>query len=152
MSNDKNPNVWGKSGWFFMKSIASAYPSRPTIVEKENYKNFFNNIGNVLPCSLCSENWNRHLQINPLTETQLFNNYQLFKWVNDQENLVKILNNKDPVSYQKSVEEFNNKYLNYNRDNLDNKTKFFYFVIILLIGILLFFIIWYFFGSKFDYV
>ena len=51
------PNIWGPHAWFFLHTVALMYPEQPNELEKQHYLNFFKNIGNILPCYICRENY-----------------------------------------------------------------------------------------------
>ena len=36
-----NVNKWGPGGWVFLHTITFNYPLKPTLADKENYRNFF---------------------------------------------------------------------------------------------------------------
>jgi len=78
------PTCWGSGSWLFCHSIAYVYNPK---IDKENYYNFFSNLGNVLPCEECrihySQNLNKQELIIALESTE-----NLFKWVYDLHNKV----------------------------------------------------------------
>ena len=55
------PNVWGPHGWKFMHYVSLGYPQVPTENDKRNYKEFYSNLKNVLPCKTCAMNYERNL-------------------------------------------------------------------------------------------
>ena len=57
-----NPKIWGKHAWIFLHSITLAYPNCPTDEEKNNTKNFFISLENILPCYECRRNYKKHLK------------------------------------------------------------------------------------------
>ena len=67
MGEDKNDNngmqtrVWGPAGWIFLHCIAQNYPKFPTQEQKDNYKIFFRQVGNVLPCRYCRESYQQFI-------------------------------------------------------------------------------------------
>lgn len=75
-----NPKVWGKKGWFFLHSVALNYPKNPSVADKENYKNFYTILQNTLPCSICANNYKKHLLELPLTNDVLSSRKKLFLW------------------------------------------------------------------------
>lgn len=60
--------VWGPPTWFFLHSMAMAYPKK--IDENDEEHNdirksmhaFLLNLGNVLPCSLCGNSYNQYIR------------------------------------------------------------------------------------------
>lgn len=61
-----DPKLWGSSAWHFLHYVTFAYPEKPTKIQKENMTNFFTNIGNVLPCESCRQNYVIELKNNPI--------------------------------------------------------------------------------------
>jgi hypothetical protein len=49
--------VWGPAGWLFLHSIAQNFPHHPDDTQKKNYFNFFQLVGDVLPCRYCRESY-----------------------------------------------------------------------------------------------
>lgn len=76
-----NPSRWGPHGWFFMHSITFTYPTNPTQSDKDNMKNFFLSMKEVLPCEQCRKNFNKHLKKFPLTSKVLSSRYNLSLWL-----------------------------------------------------------------------
>jgi hypothetical protein len=63
MSNRVNlsPLHWGPKGWFFLESIAIAYPTNPTEEEKTSAKNLLLSLRDLLPCLNCRLNYTSYL-------------------------------------------------------------------------------------------
>ena len=87
------PDVWGPHGWKFLHFVSIGYPENPTESDKKKYKTFFTLIKDVLPCSLCANNYKKHIQEYPLTEKILSNKSKLINWCIKMHNLVNIENN-----------------------------------------------------------
>ena len=49
--------IWGPAMWESIHCIAFGYPIEPTEEQKQNYKNFFLNLMNVLPCKFCRDSY-----------------------------------------------------------------------------------------------
>jgi len=103
-----DPNEWGPSGWKFLHYIALVYPENPTDEDRKNYQDFFISLQNVLPCSKCSENYKKNLDIFPINES-LDDNESLFKWTIDIHNEVNSETNKDKYSYEEAFDMYVNK-------------------------------------------
>ena len=61
MSNENNgliTKIWGPNLWQSLHSIAFGYPLTPTEEQKQQYKQFFMSLGNVLPCIYCRISYN----------------------------------------------------------------------------------------------
>lgn len=52
-----DPNLWGKSGWIFLNSIALTYKPE----HKEKYKLFLGQLPWILPCKTCGSNLVKNL-------------------------------------------------------------------------------------------
>ena len=75
-----NPKNWGNQAWEMLSKIALSYPLKPTEDDKINYRNFFLNFGNVLPCEKCQKNFIEHtkeLKINDYLNSP----FELFSFV-----------------------------------------------------------------------
>ena len=83
-----SPEIWGRHLWFAIHFIALDYPDSPTAEHVEQYKLFFENLGAVIPCYKCSQNYQRHLQEMPLTMAALANKDALFAWTVALHNIV----------------------------------------------------------------
>lgn len=92
------PDVWGPHGWKFLHFVSLGYPENPTEIDKRKYRTFFTLIKNVLPCSLCADNYRKHLDENPLTESILNNREKFISWCIKMHNLVNIENNSKVYS------------------------------------------------------
>ena len=96
---------WGSCTWIFIHSVAWAYNPR---VDRDNYFNFFMNLGNVLPCEECRRHYSQNVKKNELFRA-LESNESFFKWVYDLHNIV----NKQtgvPESQWPSYESIKQKY------------------------------------------
>lgn len=64
MSNRINlsPLHWGPKAWFFLDSIAMAYPVQPTEEEKKSAKNMILSLSDLLPCETCRINYKEYLR------------------------------------------------------------------------------------------
>lgn len=61
-------HVWGPPTWFFLHSMAMAYPKK---IKNDNHEHirirnsmysFLSNLGNILPCNLCSVSYNGYIK------------------------------------------------------------------------------------------
>jgi len=63
MTLDNNTNnglitkIWGPAVWESLHCIAFGYPINPSDEDKKNYKDFFINLMNVLPCKFCRDSY-----------------------------------------------------------------------------------------------
>ncbi len=86
--NNLMTSCWGPIGWAFIHSIVMGYPSQnpaPEIVE--HYRQFFLNLGNILPCIWCKKNYEKNLRELPI-EPYLDSRKKLALWAYKIHNLV----------------------------------------------------------------
>jgi len=113
-------NVWGPPAWIFLHSITMTYPERPGELEKQFYKNFFKNLGNVLPCAKCKEHYNQHLRDLPLDQ-HLNSRRELVEWLITLHNKVNVSLEKRTYTYDEVMQLFYKKY--YKTDHVDTWVK-----------------------------
>lgn len=101
-----NPKIWGPPTWFFLHSVTLGYPVKPTDIDKQNIKEFFESVGKILPCGKCKDNYKKHLSKLPLNETVLSSRDNLVKWLIDVHNEVNIATNKSILNYDQAIENF----------------------------------------------
>ncbi len=82
------PNIWGPHLWKALHMISVGYPNEPSDEQKKNYRRFFENFHQVIPCSICSNNYKKHLKELPITNETMKNRQNLAKWVIDVHNIV----------------------------------------------------------------
>lgn len=101
-----DPKWWGPHCWFFIHSVTLGYPNNPTEADKQNFKQFFESLGKVLPCIKCRNNYKQHLAKLPLDDNVMSSRDKLVKWLIDVHNEVNISTQKSPMSYETAVEAF----------------------------------------------
>tara|TARA_Y100000768_G_scaffold388934_1_gene388915 strand:- start:634 stop:1035 length:402 start_codon:yes stop_codon:yes gene_type:complete len=114
MRTDYNPKIWGPKAWFFIETIILSYPNNPTTHDKAIFKNFFNNLGNILPCDKCRTNYKQHLSVNPLTNKILYNKDSLLNWIIKIHNLSMGKN----IIQSSLIKYYKNEYSNKNNTNI----------------------------------
>ena len=80
-NNGLMTKVWGPPGWVFLHSVTFGYPIEPTFAQKEHYRNFFTNIGNIFPCKYCRDSYKVFLQEIPLDNAVLDTRNNLVEWL-----------------------------------------------------------------------
>tara|TARA_B100000965_G_scaffold22800_1_gene17186 strand:- start:3560 stop:3937 length:378 start_codon:yes stop_codon:yes gene_type:complete len=111
-----SPNLWGPSGWIFLHYITFGFRE----CDKEGYAQFFNYLGNVIPCRFCRESYKILLEQMP---PDVSSRDALIKWLWDIHNKV---NDKTFRSYNDaSFEEIKKKYSSHINTNCIpcNKSK-----------------------------
>ena len=72
MTKNYDPKIWGPAGWEFLFTIAVNYDK----TKFDSYKLVFDNLGSILPCSTCRDNYADFTKNHPLTAT-----VDLLDWV-----------------------------------------------------------------------
>lgn len=127
-----NPNLWGPHGWKFMHYVALGYPDKPTLQDKNNYKFFYNNLTNILPCKKCKIHYSKNIKDNPI-DNNLDNKNDLFEWTVDIHNMVNRENNKTVYTYEQA-------YNIYNKQYIEKYDEIYKLIILILILLLVYFI------------
>ena len=112
------PEIWGPNAWIFLHTITLNYPENPSEDDKQNHKDFFHNLKNVIPCPNCKEHYNINLQKFPI-DVHLESKEKFVKWLINIHNEVNIQNHKKVYSYDEVIKIYDNMYkgnkgLNYN--------------------------------------
>lgn len=101
--------IWGGPAWIFCHSITFGYPVEPTEEHKKNYKDFFINMANVLPCKYCRESYHKFITEGKtkITDDIFENRATLTRWFYDIHNVV---NDKLGVDYGVEYEDMVARY------------------------------------------
>ena len=97
------PNIWGPHLWKALHMISFGYPNEPNEEQKKNYRTFFENFYQVLPCSICSNNYKKNLKELPITNDTMKNQQNLVKWVIDVHNIVNKELGKHVIEYDDAL-------------------------------------------------
>jgi hypothetical protein len=97
------PDIWGPHGWKFIHYITLGYPNNPTNKDKEKYFDFFMNLANVIPCSVCESHFKEHLKITPLDDEALSSRENLMAWGIEMHNHVNASNSKKIYSVKDAL-------------------------------------------------
>jgi len=73
------PSVWGPLFWHTIHITALAYPVSPSYTHKKAAKEFYESLAHLIPCPVCREHYQTHLQKYPLAP-HLDKREDLFKW------------------------------------------------------------------------
>lgn len=101
--------IWGPPMWLSLHTISFDYPLNPTEEDKNNYKKFFESLGDVLPCSFCKNSYKKFITkgITKLDDSALQNRESLTKWLYYVHEAV---NKKLGVDYGVSYDDIVRKY------------------------------------------
>jgi hypothetical protein len=121
-----NQNIWGPHLWFSLHTISFTYPLKPTPLDINNYKIFYESLQNVIPCSICKKNYIRHLKEHPIGP-HLSNRKDLVYWVIDMHNMVNAETGKKILSYDnvlKKYELVHKRKINLNIEEHDDEEEY----------------------------
>lgn len=115
--------IWGPPTWFFLHSMAMAYPKKIDntnsrhIEIKQNMYNFLNSLGSVLPCPICGESYSYYItqkdfEIWPNLESREKLTYYIYKIHNKVNEKLGVPNDKIPSF--KDVLEFYSTFISGN--------------------------------------
>jgi len=94
---------WGQAGWVFLRSVALMYPLSPTATDKTTYFDFFQNIGNILPCEVCRKHYNLAVKTDPI---DLSSRRTVAEWIHGVENKVNQSRGREIVQFTTFIAEF----------------------------------------------
>ena len=131
------PKNWGKFGWGFIHNVALGYPEDLTYMKKEQYRKFFEVIGDVLPCLDCQDHYKEMIADYPPIMT---NKDTLFKWTVDIHNKVNERINKKQITLDEAYSIWKNTNT-IEKKELTPNNKLYYlsliFFLILLVCVLI---------------
>lgn len=137
-----NPTIWGPKGWFFLDTIILSYPVNPDSNHKKMYQDFFKNVGKMLPCEGCRDNYSTHISIHPLKDKHLISRDTLIDWWITIHNMARKSMNKEVITpanflnyYYKCYSTGNTEYIvkDINNINVQSENNFLNLVYILLL-------------------
>jgi hypothetical protein len=113
---------WGPGSWICFHSITFGYPVEPTQDHKNNYRQFFESIGDVLPCKYCRESYKQFITTGDtkITDDVFKNRDSLTKWLY---NIHEKVNNKLGVSYGLTFEDVCRRYESFRSKCSTKPTK-----------------------------
>ena len=143
--NNMKPDIWGRHLWLSLHFIALDFSDNPTDEDKLNYKLFFENLHQVIPCYKCSLNYKPNLQQRPITDKDTMNTKSLFKWTVDIHNLVNTELGKKQLS-------FDDAWIFYNDPSNFEKTNvsMYYYILAIIVMIILCFFVYFIFTQPFN--
>lgn len=106
-------SVWGPQLWHNIHCIALNYPKDPSKQDKENYKIFYSNLDQIIPCSSCSIHYQENIQ-NFSMDQSLNTTMDLFNFTINFHNLVNEQTNKSFFSLDDAIQLYQNTCSIYN--------------------------------------
>jgi hypothetical protein len=73
------PETWGPFFWHTIHIAALGYSTQPSYNEKKAAKDFFESLRFMIPCPVCRDHYNEHMEKFPLTP-HLDSRKDLFRW------------------------------------------------------------------------
>ena len=95
-------DVWGPHYWFFLHTLAYAYPDFPTAVTKRKYYDFVMNLPLFIPVPKMGADFEHILDEFPVSP-YLVNRESFMRWVNVVHNQYNLQRAKEPVPFHESV-------------------------------------------------
>jgi hypothetical protein len=93
-------SVWGPAAWHLLHTISFNYPIHPTEENKKDYKDFVENLGDVLPCKYCRMNLKNNLKAHPIKPCHMKNRDSFSRYMYNLHEIVnKMLGKKSGLSY-----------------------------------------------------
>ena len=124
------PEIWGKHLWKSIHYIALGYPDFPTQDQAKAYKDFYTSLYQVIPCTKCAVNYQKHIQELPI-DNYLTNKLTLFEYTVKLHNIVNKSLNKPEWTTIQALKIYTND------TNTENIPWSLYLLIVLVIGILI---------------
>jgi len=111
-NNGMITKIWGPPMWIALHTISFGYPLEPNDEQKENYKNFFKLIADILPCRYCRESYLEFIneEGSILNDDVMNNRETLSRWLYNLHNKV---NNKLGIDYGVTYENVRDRYESY---------------------------------------
>jgi len=110
------PGVWGPKTWFFLESMAMAYPENPTDDEKLSAKNLILSLKDLLPCWGCRVNYAKYLEdytkTDPLDKI-VEKRESLIGFIISLHNDVRERNGDKIISVEDTFKYYNKEYLSF---------------------------------------
>jgi hypothetical protein len=92
--------VWGPAAWHLLHTISFNYPVNPTKENKKHYKEFVENLSNVLPCKYCRINLKNNFKAYPIKSCHMKSRDTFSKYIyNLHEMINRMLGKKSGLSY-----------------------------------------------------
>ena len=91
-----SPKEWGRHAWAFLHSASFSYPETPNTTQINSAKQVFTNIGNILPCPVCRDHYNKNIKKNP---PRVNSQEELSRWLVEIHNEVNRSRLRETVDY-----------------------------------------------------
>jgi len=93
-------SVWGPPMWHFLHTMSFNYPVKPTDKDKHIYMNFIKNLGDILPCKYCRENFKKNMKEHPINIEDMKNRKTFSMYIYKLHNVINtMLGKENKLSY-----------------------------------------------------
>jgi len=99
------PETWGSHYWFFLMTLALAYPDNVNAVVKRKYYDFITNLPIFIPNAEIGNKFSSLLDKYPVSP-YLDNRESFVKWVHFIHNKVNHMLGKEEISYAAAIENY----------------------------------------------
>lgn len=101
------PQIWGPIFWSTLHIASLAYSDKPTERQRQNMKNFYESMVDVLPCPICRHHYEENLKAFPIDKS-LDDRKLLIQWVFDMHNKINLQLGKREISFDEFIESMQN--------------------------------------------
>ena len=92
--------IWGPVQWHMLHTISFNYPVKPSMEQKNQYRDYILSLQNVLPCGACRKNLKTNLKQMPLTMNHMASRDTFSRYIYNLHELVnKMLKKTSNLSY-----------------------------------------------------
>jgi len=112
-------NAWGPKGWYFIDTVVSSYPNKPSTEDIRVFKKFLISLKDILPCEKCRYHYSNFLDKNPLDSDILSSRDSLVEWILKCHNNVRKIQNKSEIT----LDDFYDYYIKENNLDVNKDTK-----------------------------
>jgi len=100
-----HPQTWGPHYWFFLTTLAMAYPDTPNAVTKRKYYDFITNLPVFIPNAEIGNRFSHLLDKYPVSP-YLDRRESFLRWVHFMHNKVNVLLGKPEISLDAALENY----------------------------------------------
>jgi len=101
------PQICGPIFWATLHIVSLSYSDTPTDRQKQNAKNFYESMMDVLPCPMCRNHYEENLKILPLDKA-ILNRHNLIEWVFNMHNLINLQLGKREYTFEEFIDSMHN--------------------------------------------
>ena len=104
-----DPEVWGPHYWFFLHTIAHAYPAQPNEVLKKKYYNFYHDLPLFIPIAEVGNNVAKLIDKYPVSP-YLESRHLLIRWTHFIHNKINTSLEKEPLTLPLALRAYHKQY------------------------------------------